>query len=73
MRINSRIIYSTIVYLLIMVIITISKPAMIYDENENLRQFGLGSKNTMFSLGVVTCLTAVLTFFFFCVVDLVFV
>jgi hypothetical protein len=45
---------------------------MIYDESGKPKEFGIGDEKTMFSLGVLTVVLAVLCFYTFCIIDLIF-
>lgn len=70
--INTRIIYSVLFYVLLIVLIIIAKPSMMFDDHGNLKMFGIGEEKTMFSLGVLTVVLAILSFYVFCLIDLVF-
>lgn len=69
---NSRIIYSILFYILLMVLITISKPSVIFEKDGSLKMFGVGYDKTMFSFGVFSVVLAILSFYVFCIIDLVF-
>jgi hypothetical protein len=71
-KISSRVIYSVLFYLLLMILIYVSKPSVLFDEKGNVRIFGIGDDKTMFSLGVLTVVIAVVSFYIFCIIDLVF-
>lgn len=71
-KISSRVIYSVLFYLLLMILIYVSKPPILFDEKGNVKIFGVGDDKTMFSLGVLTVVIAVLSFYIFCIIDLVF-
>lgn len=68
---NSRIIYSVLFYVLLMVLIFMARPSVMF-ENERLRPFGVGYDKTMFSFGVFSVVLAVLSFYLFCIIDLMF-
>jgi hypothetical protein len=70
--INSRVVYSLMFFLLLMVLIVVSKPSMIFNREGSLKQFGIGEEKTMFSLGVLTVVLAILSFYTFCIIDIVF-
>lgn len=70
--VSSRIIYSTAFYVLFMVLLFVSKPSVMFDNNGNLREFGVGYDKTMFSFGLFTVVVAVLSFYMFCIIDMVF-
>lgn len=69
---NSRIVYSIIFYILLMVLITISKPSVMFEKNGSLKMFGVGYDKTMFSFGVFSVVLAIMSFYVFCIIDLVF-
>jgi hypothetical protein len=43
-----------------------------FENDGSLKQFGIGDEKTMFSLGVFTVVLAVLSFYVFCMIDLIF-
>lgn len=69
---NSRIVYSIVFYVLLMVLITISKPSVIFEKDGSLKLFGVGYDKTMFSFGVFSVVLAIVSFYIFCIIDLVF-
>jgi len=69
---NHRVVYSVLFYILFIMLIIISKPRLVFDENGELRHFGIGSNKTMFSLGVFTVTLALVSFYMFALIDLVF-
>ena len=53
-----------IVYILLYSLIIFFKPSIIYDRNKNLRQFGVGYKNTtILPLWLVSILLAIISYF----------
>lgn len=70
--INSRVIYSILFYLLLMILLSVAKPSLIYKSDGTIKEFGIGDDKTMFSLGVLTAVVAILSFYTFCIIDLVF-
>ncbi len=70
--INSRIVYSIVFYVLLMILIVLSKPGVIFERNGSLKTFGVGYDKTMFSFGVFSVVLAILSFYVFCIIDLVF-
>lgn len=70
--ISSRIVYSILFYVLTMILIIISKPRLIFEIDGSIKQFGVGYDKTMFSLGVFSVVLAILSFYIFCIIDLVF-
>lgn len=70
--ISSRIIYSVLFYVLSVLLILVSKPAAIFNTDGELRPFGVGDGKTIFAFGVVVVALAIISFYVFCVIDLVF-
>jgi hypothetical protein len=70
--INSRIVYSIVFYVLLMILIVLSKPGVIFEKNGSVKAFGVGYDKTMFSFGVFSVVLAVISFYVFCIIDLVF-
>lgn len=70
--VNSRIIYSVAFYVLLMVLIFMSKPAVVFDKDGTIRPFGVGYDKTMFSFGVFSVVVAIMSFYMFCLIDMVF-
>ena len=69
---NTRILYSIFVYLLIMLLIFVKKPKLMYDDNNQIKSFGTGKNETIYSLGVVSLVIAVIVFYIFCLIDMIF-
>lgn len=74
--INTRIIYSVLFYVLLLVLIIIARPNILFSKDGNLKSFGVdldgnGSK-TMFSFGVFSVILAIISFYIFCLIDLIF-
>lgn len=72
-NINSRIIYSVIFYVLLMILISIARPSVMFEKNGQLKSFGVGYDKTMFSFGVFAVVLAIISFYIFCIIDLVFI
>lgn len=70
--INTRIIYAILFYVLLIVLIITSKPSVMFDEYGNIKPFGIGEEKTMFSMGVFTVVLALLSFYIFAMIDLIF-
>jgi hypothetical protein len=70
---NSRISYSIIVFILSMIILFIVKPKLAFDQDGNIRKFGVQSKtDTIYSIGVFSIVMSIIIFYMFCLIDLVF-
>ena len=63
--------YSSLFFALIMALIAVSKPAALFDpETGRPRPFGSSPGATLFSLGVVAVVAAVLSLYTFAMIDL---
>jgi len=68
-----RIIYSILFYILIIVLVVLAKPSFMFNENLELKSFGIGGDGkTMFSFGVFAIVTAIFSFYLFALIDMVF-
>jgi len=70
--INHRVLYSVAFYVLTIMLVFISKPRLIFDENEIIKPFGIGHNKTLFSFGVFTVSLALISFYVFAIIDVVF-
>lgn len=70
--INTRIIYAILFYILLIVLIIISRPSIMFESNGDIKRFGIGDDKTMFSFGVFTVVLSILSFYIFCMIDLIF-
>lgn len=70
--VNSRIVYSIVFYVLLMILIVVSRPRIIFDLDGQIRPFGVGEDKTLFSMGVFAVVVAVLSFYTFCIIDIIF-
>jgi len=57
--------YSIILYLLISLIIWIKKPVLIFDNNKNIRPFGVGKNKTIFYYPFILIVLAIVCYFIF--------
>ncbi len=70
--IKSRVIYAILFFVLSVLMIHLLKPSLIYDEDGNMKEFGTGHNKTLFSFGVITVFLAVISFFIFTMIDIIF-
>ena len=68
--INQRLIYSIIFYTLVIILIVISKPKFIFDENNNVIPFGVGQDKTIFPLGYIVVSLAIVSYYIFTLIDI---
>ena len=67
-----RVLYSSLFFIIVMLIVVTSKPSPIYDDRGTVIPFGVGPGKTLLSLGTATVLVAVLSFFLFTSLDVLF-
>jgi len=70
--VNSRIVYATLFYVLLVILIVLAKPSIIFDKDGSIKPFGVGEDKTMFSLGVFSIVLAIVSYYIFCLVDMIF-
>lgn len=71
--VNQRVIYSAVFYVLIVMLIFVAKPSLMFDQNGQFKSFGIGTgQKTLFSFGVLVATVALLSFYLFAMIDLVF-
>lgn len=69
---NHRVIYSTLFYVLVICLLIVSKPSFVFDDQGNMKHFGVGNDKTIFSLGVFVVALSIVSFYVFAVIDFVF-
>ena len=69
---SSRIFYAIFLYILIMTLIFLKKPSMLFEKNGEIKNFDLKKNETMYSVGVLTIVLAIVCFYLFCVIDMIF-
>ena len=69
---NQRTVYTTLFYVLMLTLIIVSKPCFAFDKEGRIRPFGVGEENTVISLGVIVVALAIVSFYVFACIDVVF-
>jgi hypothetical protein len=74
---TGRVIYSLLFYILAILLIIVSKPTMIFDSSGSIMPFGVGltdegKEKTIFSIGVFVIVLAIVSFYIFAVLDVIF-
>lgn len=69
---NTRIIYSVLFYVLLIVLIVLAKPQIMFDRDGKMKEFGVGEEKSVFSFGLCSMVLAIISFFIFCLVDVIF-
>lgn len=72
LKLNTRLIYATAFFVLLISLIATVKPSLFFERDGKIKPFGIGDDKTMFSFGVITVVLAILSFYFFCVIDVIF-
>lgn len=70
--VTQRVLYATLFFVLLMLLILVAKPSVMFDTRGDLRPFGVGDEKTPFALGVVVVALSVLSFYVFCIIDVIF-
>jgi hypothetical protein len=66
---SKRVIYSILFFIAIMSILIVTKPKSFYQKDGKLKCFGMYGDDTLFSLGFITIVVAILVFYMFCIID----
>tara|TARA_Y100000591_G_C21456711_1_gene508730 strand:- start:112 stop:342 length:231 start_codon:yes stop_codon:yes gene_type:complete len=71
---SSRIFYAIFLYVLLMTLIFLKKPALLFNKDGEIKQFGLNKEkdNTIYSIGVLSVILAIISFYIFCIIDVIF-
>lgn len=67
-----RVVYSALFYTLSMLLLIASKPSLMFNQHGKPIAFGLGTDKTLFSLGATTVALAIVSFYVFALIDLIF-
>lgn len=70
--VSTRLLLTLLFYVLFVFILLMTKPSFLFDEEGNIIAFGVGNQKTIFSLGSIIVAFAILCFYLFAVIDLVF-
>lgn len=69
---NGRILYAILFYVLLILLLVMAKPSIMFDRDGSIRPFGVGEEKTMFSVGVFSVVLALVSYYVFCLVDMIF-
>ena len=69
---NRRTVHSVVCLIFLAIMIVATKPKIMYSADGRFKEFGVGSEQTIFSIGFVLLLGAVIFFYFFSVMDMIF-
>ena len=70
----ARVIYSSLFFVLTMLLLLVARPRALFEPDGRAREFGTGGVDgrTVFPVGVVVVLAAVLSMYTFAMIDVVF-
>ena len=69
---QSRIFYSIFLYTLLITLIFIKKPLLLFHPNGEMKQFGLKTNESIYTIGVLSVVLAIVSFYIFCIIDIIF-
>lgn len=69
---NGRVIYSLLFFGLLMMLIYVAKPSQLFSPDGNAKPYGIGEDKTVISLGVLTVVSAICSFYIFALLDVIF-
>jgi hypothetical protein len=72
MMFKSRLAYSILFFLMCVALFWVTKPSFAFDDDGRPRPFGFGDDRTLFTVGVVTVATSIMTFYVFTLIDVVY-
>jgi len=72
MFINKRLIMSISFFLLSMLLIIISRPPFMFNPDGSIKEFGLDTNQTIYSLGVFVVTLCIIIFYIFSMIDLMY-
>jgi hypothetical protein len=70
--ITGRIVYAVLFYVLLVILLVLAKPSIMFETDGSIKPFGVGEDKTMFSVGVFSIVLALVSYYVFCIVDMVF-
>ena len=69
---NQLVIYTIMFYTLIGSLLFAAKPSLMFDRQGNFKSFGIGKSKTLFSFGILVTVAAMVSFYLFTIIDIVF-
>lgn len=63
-----RVLYATVLFIVLITLLFVTRPLFAFDEDGQILSFG---RDTAFSVGVMTCVFAIVSFYIFAMMDLV--
>ena len=72
MELNMRLVYAITFYLLLMALIYVSRPSFIFNKDGSRKNFGVGKNKTIYSLGVIVAIGAIMSYYIIVIIDCFF-
>lgn len=69
---TGRVVYSLLFYVLAVGLLVVARPTFLFTADGNIKPYGVGDGKTVFSLGVLVVSLALVTFYTFAVLDVIF-
>jgi len=69
---NGRVVYSLLFFGLLMMLIYVAKPSQLFSSEGYVKPYGVGEGKTVISLGVLTVVSAICSFYVFALLDVIF-
>jgi hypothetical protein len=70
--IQSRIVYSSLSLIIVIMILCMSRPGFMFKTDGTLKDFGFGNDETLYSLSSISLVVSILLFYFFSLMDMIF-
>ena len=72
LRLNRRIVNSVACLVMLMALLLATRPKLVFDEEGHPREFGFGKGQTIYSLGMLSSCAAIVMFYYFSVMDMIY-
>ncbi len=69
---NKRLIMSISFFVLSMLLIITTKPSFLFNSDDSIKEFGLDTNQTIYSLGVFVVTLCIIIFYIFSMIDLMY-
>lgn len=68
----ARVVYSVLFYVLCILLVIVSKPSLVFQQDGSVKPFGVGNEKTVFPLGVFVVVGAIVSFYLFTLIDIIY-
>lgn len=69
---SPRILYAILFYILLLTIIYLKKPSMVFNHDGSFKSFGLSNDDTLYSIGTLSVVLSIVSFYIFALIDYIF-